>query len=491
MKLIGYIRVSRRAGRQGESFIAPTAQRRRIKAQASAQGHQVIRWIEDIDQSGGREDRPGFQEALEAVESGEADGIAVAYLSRFARSVAVAARALDRLEREGGVLLAADVGLDTSTSSGRLMRNVILALGEFELEQIRERAQGNREDTIARGVHICRVPPVGYLRPGKGKPLELDPVAAPVVREFFHRKADGATWDALCAFMDESLPRENGKRWTRSTLAGIIGSRTYLGEAYAGDIVKRGAHPALLDRARWEAAQTNGKRPQRRAGAALLQGLARCVACGHTLTRMSDGARGYMNYECRKRHSGGICPEPTRISVRRLDGYVEEAFLAWLEREYIALEATERSDETTRLGAVVEAAESELREYRDGQLVSVIGRDAFVEGLEQRQRRVDEARAELQQARRSTVALPIGPHKLVDLWPSLTADERHGFLVAAIDAVAVRRADLPGKGSSVPRRVHIFWRGQAPVDLPGRGSPALRRLEWRPDEVGLALAHQA
>jgi site-specific DNA recombinase len=489
MKLLGYIRVSRMAGRD-QSAVTLRDQRRRIEAAAAASGHEIVDWLQELDQSGGREDRPRFQAALEAVESGEADGIAVAYLSRFARSVPVAARALERLKAAGGILVAADLGMDTSTPSGKLMRNVILSLAEFELDQIRERAQANREDIIGRGVHICRVPPTGYVR-GEGKRLEPDPVAAPVVHDLFARKAQGATWDDLCGFLDERLPREGGKRWTRSTIAGIIANRVYLGEAFARDLVTRNAHDALIDREAWEAAQTNGKRPPRRAGAALLTGIARCVSCGYTLTPMSDGARGYSNYNCRKRHSGGICPEPTRISQRRLDQHVEVAFLEWLEREQIAVEASAASDETAALVAAVEAAEEEVRAYQELNLATVVGALVFREQVEQRQRALNTARAELEQARRATVALPIGPRKLIDLWPSLDVDEKHGILAAAIDAVAVRRAELPGKGSSVADRVHVFWRGLAPVDLPGRGSPALRSLDWEPVKTGLALAHQA
>jgi site-specific DNA recombinase len=486
MRLLGYIRVSRMAGRD-ESAVTLRDQRRRIEAAAAAHGHEVIDWLQELDESGGREDRPKFQAALEAVENGEADGIAVAYLSRFARSVAVAARALERLEAVDGILVAADLGMDTSTSPGKLMRNVIFSLAEFELDQIRERAQANREDIIGRGVHICRVPPTGYVR-GEGKRLEVDPVAASVVRDLFARKAKGATWDDLCAFLDNRLPRD-GRRWTRSTVAGILSNRAYLGEAFAGDLVKTKAHDAIVDRATWEAAQTSGKRAPRRNGAALLTGIARCASCGHTLTPASDGKRGYLNYNCRKRHSGGICPEPSRISQRRLNEHIEAAFLDWLEREQIAVEASAASDETSALAAAVEAAEEEVRAYQDLNLASVVGVESFREQVEHRQRALNVARAELEQARRATVALPIGPQKLIDLWPSLDVDEKHGFLAAAIDAVAVRRADLPGKGSSVPDRVHVFWRGQAPVDLPGRGSPALCSLGWSPDEAGLALTH--
>src|SRR5690348_14869173 len=98
MRLIGYIRVSRVAGREGASFISTEVQRERIEGMAAAHGHTVSDWEQDLDQPGSKYDRPGFQAALEAVERGEADGIIVARLDRFARSVADAARAMQRLE---------------------------------------------------------------------------------------------------------------------------------------------------------------------------------------------------------------------------------------------------------------------------------------------------------------------------------------------------------------------------------------------------------
>jgi len=48
----GYIRVSRRGGREGESFIAPEVQRKKIEAWAEMHDLEVVRWWEGIDQSG-------------------------------------------------------------------------------------------------------------------------------------------------------------------------------------------------------------------------------------------------------------------------------------------------------------------------------------------------------------------------------------------------------------------------------------------------------
>src|SRR4051812_13416292 len=95
-RLDGYVRVSRVSGRGGENFISPDQQRKAIERWARDNGVTIGSWHEDLDESGGSLDRPGFLAALERVESGASGGLVVAYLSRFARSVKVANEAADR-----------------------------------------------------------------------------------------------------------------------------------------------------------------------------------------------------------------------------------------------------------------------------------------------------------------------------------------------------------------------------------------------------------
>ena len=167
MRLIGYVRVSRVAGREGDGFISPSVQRERIEAFATARGDVVVDWHEDLDQPGSKYERPAFQAALEAVERGEADGIAVAALDRFARKVSDAADALRRLEAAGGVLVSVKDTLDTSTHVGKFARTMMLAIAELELDRTRENWDVARRRSIANGVPVSR-PPVGYRRrPGR------------------------------------------------------------------------------------------------------------------------------------------------------------------------------------------------------------------------------------------------------------------------------------------------------------------------------------
>jgi hypothetical protein len=68
------------AGREGESFISPEVQRKKIEGWAALHKVQVVPWWQKLDQSGRRRDRPMFQEALGRWETGDTGGIVVARL---------------------------------------------------------------------------------------------------------------------------------------------------------------------------------------------------------------------------------------------------------------------------------------------------------------------------------------------------------------------------------------------------------------------------
>lgn len=462
MRLIGYVRVSRVAGRDGERFISPDVQRDRIGSYAAAQGHAVTDILEDLDQPGSRYERPGFQEALRRVETGEADGIIVAAIDRFARSVPDAAAALRRLDDAGAVLVSVADALDTSTPVGKFARMMMLALAELELDRIRQSWDTTRARAISRGVAIQKAP-VGYQRGDDGR-LKIDPAAAAVIREVFRRRASGESWRTLCNLLDEKLPRNGAGRWPIQTVATIVANRTYLGEARAGEYVNRDAHPAIVTRAEWEAAQSARKLVSARNGGepALLAGIIRCGGCGQTMTRQGSGRRGYTNYACRKGHSSTRCDAPARISTIRADGHVETVFLDWLRTEPIVAAGLPTGD-VERLEEHVAAAEAELDLYRDETLIAIVGKDTYRAGLEQRAQTVNDARAELAHARDETALAGVPRAGLLELWPELKIGERRRIIAAAVETVHCQRATATGKGTPAATRLEIVWREQRPA----------------------------
>jgi site-specific DNA recombinase len=446
MRLIGYVRVSRVGGREGDSFISPDIQKDRIAAHAKAQGHTVIGWKVDLDQSGGKIERPALEEAFGVVEAGEADGIAVAKLDRFARSVSAAAKALERLEAAGGDLVSVDLGMDTSTPAGRLMRNVLMALAEFELDRISENWRIAKERAIERGVHISCVPPVGYMRDPATKKFVPDPVAAPAVAEIFRRRAAGESWTQLASVMDAKLPRSNGGAWVPQTLTRVLSNRVYLGEVSYGDMTKTDAHEALVTEAEWDAIQRQRRPYPARDRKAMLAGVVYCDACGHLMTTSSDGRRGWKHYRCQRRHSDGVCPAPTRIGAIKAEAFVWDEIAAFMRRVDLAEQthqAAERYDDAKK---AVEDAERELVNWRDSGLIDELGKDAFVAGFKAREHRADNARAVLEE---------LSPPDLTGVVATLDADsikpdERAQWVRLLVERVVVSR---PG-----PDRLTLEWR---------------------------------
>src|SRR5213594_3911603 len=125
IKLLGYIRVSRVGGREGDSFQAPNQQRDAINAYAKAHGH-TVQWLEpDLDESGSKLDRPAMQKALKQLREGKADGIIAAKLDRLTRSVTDLGRLLETAKAEKWNLIAIDLGVDLSTSNGKLVAQLL------------------------------------------------------------------------------------------------------------------------------------------------------------------------------------------------------------------------------------------------------------------------------------------------------------------------------------------------------------------------------
>ena len=162
----GYVRVSRRAGREGESFISPEVQRKKIADWAKLHEVEVVRWWEEIDQSGAKLQRPMFQQALERCERGETGGIIVARLDRFARSAVDALESIKRLNEAGARLVSVEDNFDGSTPMGRFAIGILTLIAELELERIKENwGDGGARGGWARRPYLCA--DAGWVRAGR------------------------------------------------------------------------------------------------------------------------------------------------------------------------------------------------------------------------------------------------------------------------------------------------------------------------------------
>ena len=231
MRAVGYIRVSRVGGREGDSFISPQLQREQIEAVARREGLEVAEVIEELDASGGDASRPGWNRAIEMVERGEVAGIAVWNFARFSRSVKDALAALERVEGAGGRVWSATEDFGEGPS-GKMLRTILLAVGEAERDRARATFSAATASAVERGIHVAGTIPLGYRR-GPDRRLVPDPGTAPVVLGLFERRARGWSWARLARWAAEQSHEmsENG-------VAGLIRNPVYTAEARYGAATK-------------------------------------------------------------------------------------------------------------------------------------------------------------------------------------------------------------------------------------------------------------
>jgi DNA invertase Pin-like site-specific DNA recombinase len=491
-RLDGYVRVSQRNGRarDDEAFRSPDQQRETITRWAAAHGAEIVAWHEDLGESGSRMSRPGLNAALDRIRAGETNGVACAFLDRFTRaSVGEAMTVLEEVNRLGGQIVAADVaGIRPDDPTGEFMLTSLIASKRLEWRQTAQRWDANRRDAIRDGKAIGGAP-FGYrfadptTRSGSdGLPrdsrLVPDDFAAPIVRELFERKAAGATWLELARWLDTAAPKPNGGHWSRNTVRGMIGRRTYLGEVSHGQHINATAHKPIVPAGLWRRAQGKpGRRTPR--GTYLLSGVARCAGCGRRMRGSTLGRGGKRIYTCGT--VKGDCSARSTVLVERLDAEVTEQFLS---RRLADARATRVSD------ADLDAARERVVELTDAVTLhaQVTPRhqaavSAHREALAALERELEDAEDRLEEL--ISRAEQAGPdaRELRRDWPDLPLVERRNILRAGIDSVLVRRAASRATRPPVAERIRILWHGEAPAGLVDNGrSGDIRSWTWSDDQ---------
>jgi hypothetical protein len=419
-----------------------------------------------------------FQEALGRCERGESGGIVVARLDRFARSAVDALESIRRLNDAGARLVSVEDNFDGSTAMGRFAIGILTLIAELELERIKSNWVSAVSEAVGRGVHISARPPTGYERGPGGRLVRVEP-AASAVAEVFRRRALGASYTDLAQFLEQRdvYPASGNPHWSPNGVATVLRNPAYLGQARSGKVVKEGAHEAIVSRAEFDAAQGTrtlfAPATQSLAAQALLGGLIRCSGCGHTLKisgslEKRTGTR-YPTYSCTGRYATGLCPRRATIRASAIDAYVEAEVLAALGADggplAQAVQASEQIDDAAR---AVTDAEHELDGFvTNPKLLTLLGDDRFVHGVEARQRALDEARATLATMHQNhLLADELTDGRLLEAWPTLTIQEKRRLLHGLLDRVVLRRVD--GRREKVPLadRTQIVLRGNVLLETP-------------------------
>jgi site-specific DNA recombinase len=462
LSLDAYVRVSKVAGREGESFQSPDQQRERIQTWADAHGH-TLNWHEpELDVSGGTMRRPIFDQIMQRIRSGHSDGLIVAKLDRFARTLVGALSTLEEFERHGAVLVSVADNIDLSSPVGKAFLRILLVFAELERDRIKESWEMAAANAVARGIHVAKFPLAGYDKTPEKRliPNEL----APAVREAFLMRGAHCSHTEIARKLNHLAPRPNGGLWTPPMVQRMLANRAYMGLAYRGPHVNPNAHKPIVTAAEWHAAQLmpvrsapRGKLPN------LLGGIARCASCRYVLVPKVAGSSSggqWPSYRCTTRHTAGQCPAPASVNQRRLNEYVEGL---WREHmSEVVVSVTPDSDALRDAADALSAAQLELNGFASDLTARRLLGEGYHEALQARTAAVKQTQQKMEKLAGASCAR----EGKIERYDDLSIDERKRILGSSIDAVIVKR----GHGRiPIEDRVTILWRGEGPDDFPRRG----------------------
>jgi DNA invertase Pin-like site-specific DNA recombinase len=173
--------------RLDQSFNSIDAQRE--AGQAYIASHRAEGWVpvadtyDDPGFSGGNTERPALKRLMADIDAGRIDIIVVYKIDRLTRSLADFAKMVEVFDWRGVSFSAVTQQINSATSMGRLMLNVLLSFAQFEREVTSERIRDKIAASKRKGLWMGGVPPLGY--DVVQRQLMVNEVEAAVVRRIF------------------------------------------------------------------------------------------------------------------------------------------------------------------------------------------------------------------------------------------------------------------------------------------------------------------
>lgn len=202
MKAIGYCRVS--TDEQGDSGLGLESQEATIKAEAARRGWELNPWMyTDVASGKSLRGRLEFAAVMAQLEAGTAEVLIVAKLDRLSRSVSDFAAILALSQEQGWALDVCDLGVDTTTPSGKMVAQIMMVLAEWEREMIGDRTRNALAQARANGQQL-------------GRPSGVTPATLGMIRML--RTADMSYGKIADALTREGVPTAQGGQWRASTV---------------------------------------------------------------------------------------------------------------------------------------------------------------------------------------------------------------------------------------------------------------------------------
>lgn len=213
---------------------------------------EIVDYYIEEGVSAGTTNRPEYQRLMSDIRKGRVNMILVTDLSRLSRNLLDFCNLIQELEEYKAGYLSMKEQFDTSTSIGRMIVYIIIALGQFERETTSERVSINCNTRALKGFLNGGVAPLGYQRdPEKTGILIANQDEADTVRRIFNVFLEEGSRSRAISKLHASkiFPRRHSRRfleaeeieapkWTVQTLGNVLRNPSYVGIREVNKIYK-------------------------------------------------------------------------------------------------------------------------------------------------------------------------------------------------------------------------------------------------------------
>ena len=133
-------------------------ERQALAAACRARGWRPLELLEDAALAAHERNRPGVEQALRVLESGEANALVAVKRERLSQALGELAALLASAQQQGWALVALDCAAQTTPAAGEASASVLATFAHCERRSISERTRAALARKRAQGVRLGRPP---------------------------------------------------------------------------------------------------------------------------------------------------------------------------------------------------------------------------------------------------------------------------------------------------------------------------------------------
>ena len=255
--------------------------------------------------------RPIFNEMLDRIEKGEANGILAWHPDRLARNSVDGGRIIYLLDIGKIKELKFPTFWFEPTPQGKFMLNIAFGQSKYYVDNLSENVKRGLRQKVRRGEYPG-VAPTGYLNDKATKKMIPDPERFSLIQKLFKLYATGkySIKEVRDIITKEGLRSRKGKILSVSNIQNILKNPFYYGAFKFNGELYQGIHTPAISKKLFDEVQEVMKeksKPKKRKEKInyAFRGLLKCGECGCAIT--SEIQKGHIYYRCTKKR--GKCSQ--------------------------------------------------------------------------------------------------------------------------------------------------------------------------------------